>query len=144
MKRTIIIPLVLLVAFIAGCNNHNGKNASSSAGSDGGTGKSEIAFREYEHNFGKVAEGEKLSYTFIFENKGTADLILSSASASCGCTLPKFSKKPIAPGQGGNIEVIFDTSGRDGMQTKTVTVKSNASMPVVILKITAEVVSNNQ
>ena len=44
----------------------------------------------------------------------------------------------------GNLEVVFDTSGRNGMQTKTITVKSNASIPVVLLKITAEVVTNNK
>ena len=44
----------------------------------------------------------------------------------------------------GNLEVVFDTSGRSGMQTKTITVKSNAQTPVVLLKITAEVVTTDK
>jgi hypothetical protein len=91
-----------------------------------------------------VAEGEKISHTFIFDNKGTGNLIIASASTTCGCTVSKYNKKPIPPGANGNLEVVFDTSGREGMQTKTITVKSNASKPVVLLKITAEVVTDNK
>jgi hypothetical protein len=90
-----------------------------------------------------VAEGEKISHTFIFDNKGTANLIISSASTTCGCTVPKYDRKPIPPGGCGSLEVVFNTSGRSGMQTKTITVKSNASTPVVLLKITAEVINSN-
>ncbi len=99
-----------------------------------------LVFKEYEHNFGKVAEGEKVVYVFTFRNRGTEDLVIISAITTCGCTVPKYDTKPIPPDKSGNLEVIFDTSGRNGMQTKTITVKSNASIPVVLLKITAEVV----
>ena len=88
-----------------------------------------------------MAEGEKIAYVFTFENKGSADLVITSATTSCGCTVPKYDTKPITPGGAGNLEVVFDTSGRNGMQTKTITVKSNAATPVVLLKITAEVVT---
>jgi hypothetical protein len=53
--------------------------------------------------------------------------------------VPKFSKKPVPPGEGGTIEVIFDTSGREGIQTKTVVVQSNAENNLVILRIMADV-----
>ena len=79
---------------------------------------------------------------FTFENEGTEDLIISSVTTTCGCTVPKYDTKPIPPGER-KSEVVFDTSGRSGMQTKTITVKSNAKTPVVLLKITAEVVTNN-
>ena len=61
------------------------------------TGTVKLVFREYQHDFGKVAEGEKLSYIFTFDNKGTADLIISSATTTCGCTVPKYDTKPIPP-----------------------------------------------
>jgi len=86
-----------------------------------------------------VKEGEKVGHIFQFTNTGDADLVLTSATASCGCTVPKYNKKPVAPGESGNIEVIFDTSGRDGVQTKTVVVQSNAENNLVILRIIAEV-----
>jgi len=96
-------------------------------------------FKEYEHSFGKVEEGEKVGYIFRFENQGTGNLVIQNAITSCGCTVPKYDRKPISPGRSGNLEVIFDTSGRSGLQAKTITVKSNATVPVILLKITADV-----
>ena len=143
MRKIINISLLFLVVFVAGCGNGSGKNKANASDTDS-KGTSEIVFKEYQHDFGKVAEGEKVSYIFPFDNKGISDLVISSASTTCGCTVPTFDKKPIAPGAGGTLEVVFDTSGREGKQTKTITVKSNASTPVVLLKITAEVITSNK
>ena len=141
--RKIILIWALVAIFASGCGDGTLVNSGSSSQKIKSTGTSELIFREYQHDFGKVSEGEKLSYTFIFDNKGTSDLIISSAT-TCGCTVPKFDKKPIAPGANGNVEVVFDTSGRSGIQTKIITVKSNASIPVVLIKITAEVVTTDK
>jgi hypothetical protein len=137
MKNTVLIFSVLILVFASQCRNGKGTVNKTDSVSD--TGKAVLVFNEYEHQFGKVAEGEKISWQFTYENKGTADLILNSVTTTCGCTVPKFETKPVPPGGSGNLEVVFDTSGRNGMQTKTITVKSNAKMPVVLLKITAEV-----
>jgi hypothetical protein len=144
MRKIIVLSWVLIVTAVYGCTGGSRKNSSDPYSKNINSGTSEISFREYEHNFGKVAEGEKVSYTFIFDNKGTSDLVLSSASTTCGCTVPKYDTKPIPPGASGNLEVVFDTSGRNGIQTKTITVKSNASKPVVLLKIVAEIVTTNK
>jgi hypothetical protein len=142
--RKIILIWALVAIFASGCGDGTAVNSRSSAQTAKSTGTSELIFREYQHDFGKVSEGEKLSYTFIFDNKGTSDLIISSATTTCGCTIPKYDKKPIAPGANGNLEVVFDTSGRNGIQTKIITVKSNASIPAVLIKITAEVVTTDK
>jgi len=102
-----------------------------------------IAFTEYEHDFGKVLQGEKVACVFAYESKGTAPLVVYSASTSCGCTVTKYSTKPLAPGKKGTMEVEFDTSGRNGRQSKTITIRSNATHPVILLKITCEVTENN-
>jgi hypothetical protein len=144
MRKIMVISLVLVAITASYCGSGTGNNSGNSSPKTSSTGTSEIVFREYQHEFGKVAEGEKLSYIFTFDNKGTTDLIISSATTTCGCTVPKYDTKPIPPGANGNLEVVFDTSGRNGMQTKTITVKSNAKTPVVLLKITTEVVTNNK
>jgi len=122
--------------------------ASSCGGSTSGsgravatdtTGTAVIDFNELEHNFGSIKEGEKVGCIFSFTNTGDADLILTAASASCGCTVPKYEKKPVAPGGKGAIEVIFDSSGRSGLQSKTVVVQSNAENNLIILRIIAEI-----
>lgn len=142
MKRNFAYFLFVTLILVAGCGTGSRKgSASQSSVSD--TGKAVISFAEYEHNFGKVKEGEKVACIFTFTNNGTGDLIVEAAVASCGCTIPKYSAKPVAPGKTGNIEVQFNTEGRNGIQTKTITVRSNATTPVVILKITTEVINNN-
>ncbi len=142
MKKILFLLPAVLSLLLTHCGNTNNKSIAGSARESQENVK--IVFREYEHDFGKVAEGEKVGFIFVFENKGTADLVINSATSSCGCTVPKFDTKPIPPGKTGDLEVVFDTSGRNGIQTKTIAVRSNASKPVVLLKITAEVVNHNK
>ena len=142
INRIIFLSLMLISMLISQCGTDGQKNSNGLASGDTGTVK--IVFREYEHDFGKVSEGEKVGYLFKYENQGTSNLIITSATTSCGCTVPEYDTKPIAPGGTGNLEVVFDTSGRNGKQTKTITVKSNAKTPVVLLKITAEVVESSK
>jgi hypothetical protein len=142
MNRIILLSLVIITLLLSQCGNAVKKNTSGLSAGD--TGSVKIVFREYEHSFGKVTEGEKVSYVFKFENQGTSDLVIASVTTSCGCTIPQYDSKPIAPGGTGNLEVVFDTSGRNGIQIKTITVKSNAKNPVVLLRITAEVFGDNQ
>ncbi|MEE4214557.1 MAG: DUF1573 domain-containing protein [Bacteroidales bacterium] len=115
-------------------------NAKNNGNSEG---KAIIEFSSLEHDFGKIEEGEKVACVFTFQNKGDSDLLITSASTSCGCTVPDFDNKPVPPGENGRVEVVFDSSFRNGAQSKTVTIRSNAEKPVVILKIKAEVVTKN-
>ena len=142
MKRAGILYLILGIVLWS-CSSGSGKNAENATKQYTEAGTTEISFNEYEHNFGKVKEGEKVAYIFSFENKGPGNLVIASASTSCGCTVPKYDTRPIPPGEGGSLEVVFDTSGRSGLQTKTISVRSNSKTPVVVLKITAEVITNN-
>ncbi|MCE5347812.1 MAG: DUF1573 domain-containing protein [Bacteroidales bacterium] len=143
MRNILLTFFALTAIMLSNCGNSTRKDAAKNVTQLIDTGNAEIVFKEYEHDFGKVTEGEKLGFTFTFKNKGTGSLVIASATTSCGCTVPKFDSKPIPPDGQGKLEVVFDTSGRNGMQTKTITVKSNATVPVVLLRITAEVVSNN-
>jgi len=140
MRKIVIMTLVLIAIVASNCGSSTSRNTGNSGSQPTDTGAVKLIFKEYEHNFGKVAEGEKVGFIFTFENRGTSNLVIASATTSCGCTVPKYDTKPIPPGGNGNLEVVFDASGRNGMQTKTITVKSNASIPVVLLRITAEVV----
>jgi hypothetical protein len=143
MRRYVLLFLVLVSAITSNCGSGVKKTSLNSVSQLNDSMKAVIVFNKYEHDFGKVAEGEKIGYTFTFENNGKSDLVIISATTTCGCTVPKYDTSPISPKGAGKLEVVFDTSGRNGMQTKTITVKSNASNPVMLLKITAEVVTNN-
>jgi Protein of unknown function (DUF1573) len=100
-----------------------------------------IYFPETQHDFGKVNEGEKASYTFRFVNKGEGELLIKDVKSSCGCTAALLSSSNIKPGQEGTIKVEFDTKNRSGKNSKTVTVQSNDPKdPTKILTIYADVI----
>jgi len=135
----IYISVVMGLAAVVFASCGRGSSGESKNMPSDTTGVAVITFKMLEHNFGAVKEGEKVGCIFPFTNTGDADLVLTSATASCGCTVPKYNKKPVAPGESGTVEVVFDTSGRDGIQTKTVVVQSNAENNLVILRIISEV-----
>jgi hypothetical protein len=144
MRTVLIFSVIFSLLVAAGCKakvNSVGNNSDNTEVSD--TGKAVISFSEYEHDFGKVEAGEKIGCFFTYTNSGSGSLVINSVSTSCGCTVPKYDKRPLPPGKSGTLEVIFNTAGYSGVQSKTVTIQSNASTPVVIVKIMAEVLSES-
>ena len=102
--------------------------------------KAQIKFEATSNNFGTIPErGGRVSHVFSFKNTGTAPLILTNVRAGCGCTTPEWNREPVAPGAEGTIKVSFDPRNRPGMFTKSITVNSNASSPVVSLTIRGKV-----
>ena len=86
-----------------------------------------------KYNFGSIPEGFDVYYDFTLTNVGNGPLLLQSVNASCGCTVPTFSKEPIAPGQSTVIGVKYNTNGRPGSFEKTLTIISNAPTKVLTL-----------
>ena len=93
-------------------------------------------------NFGTITEGEKVEYSYRFKNTGINPLMIFSASASCGCTVPEKPEAPILPGETGFIKVVFNSSGKKGHNEKDVTVNSNANPAFPHLKLIGEVKEN--
>ena len=138
----LILVTALTVIFGNACSNKNTAGRGRPSDQVASTDTAIISFREYNHDFGKVTEGEKVACIFTFGNKGKGPLVISSVTTSCGCTVPKYDTKPIAPGRTGIVEVVFNSSGYNGRQTKTITVKSNASRSIVLLTISGEIISS--
>lgn len=102
-----------------------------------------IEFETVDINGGKIIEGEKFVYDFKFKNTGTGPLIIESAKASCGCTAATPPVESIQPGGNSAITATFDSKGRVGSQSKSITVRSNdVNTPTVVLKFTVEVVKD--
>lgn len=93
------------------------------------------------YNFGKLVDGEKVEFNFRFKNTGNNPLIISSTSASCGCTVPEKPEEPIKPGETGFIKVVFNSQGRIGDSHKEVTVISNAHPAFPPLALRGEVIA---
>lgn len=96
-------------------------------------------FTHKDFDFGLIYQGEKVLHKFKFKNVGNSPLVISDVSATCGCTVPTYSKKPLAPGEEGYIQVKFDSSGRRGMQHKSVTILANTQPNRVELTFVAEI-----
>ncbi|WP_395053571.1 DUF1573 domain-containing protein [Flavobacterium sp.] len=103
------------------------------------TKSTEMTFEKVEHNFGKIKQGDKVDYNFKFKNTGTADLIISSAKGSCGCTIPEYPKQAVKPGESGEIKVSFNSDGKSGEQSKTVSIFANTVKGTEILTIKASI-----
>ena len=78
------------------------------------------------HDYGTIEQGGDGTCVFVVTNTGNAPLIISLCKGSCGCTVPKCTKEPIAPGASTEVTVKYDTK-RVGMINKTVTITSNAT-----------------
>ena len=98
-----------------------------------------IDFETETVDYGTIEKGADGMRTFTFTNTGNAPLILSNVKASCGCTVPTFSKEAILPGEEGEIKVKYDTK-RVGNFSKTITVTSNANSAKKTIKIKGKVV----
>lgn len=101
--------------------------------------KTSMSFAETAHNFGNIKQDSKNTKIFKFTNTGKEPLIIENAQGSCGCTVPKFPKEPIKPGDTGEIEVVYSPGKQQGAQTKTVTITANTEPITSTINISANV-----
>ena len=95
---------------------------------------------EYEYYILKINQGESVTHDFLIKNIGNDNLIINSAKGTCGCTVPEWPKDPILPGQESKIKVTFNSSGKTGIQSKQVTLVTNAIPNIKVLTIKGSIV----
>ena len=103
-----------------------------------------IELDKTSHDFGTINEGDVVETEFLVKNTGESDLIIADAKGSCGCTVPVWPKEPIAPGASAPIKVSFDSNGKPGKQSKTVTLTTNTEAGNESFTISAEVTPKNK
>jgi len=102
-----------------------------------------INFASTVHDYGTIEQGSDGAFEFKFTNEGKTPLILSNVRSSCGCTVPSWTKEPVAPGNEGAIKVVYNTNNV-GNFNKSITVTSNAKNSQVILQIKGSVTAKPQ
>lgn len=132
MKIKVIILSLLLVSGIKSFAQD--KKVLDNIGNEN-SAQASFKFESEEFNFGTIEQGESVTHEYKFVNTGNEPLIISKAEGSCGCTVPIFSKEPILKNQSGTIKVTFNSSGKFGIQDKTVTITSNAKQNPMILHV---------
>ena len=103
-----------------------------------------ISLDKEVHDFGTINEGDVVETEFIVTNSGQSPLLISDAKGSCGCTVPSPPKEPIAPGESAPIMVKFNSSGKPGNQSKTVTLTTNTENGAEKFEIKATVTPKAQ
>lgn len=116
------------------------KNPASASASPEEVKLPVMTFDSVLQHFGTIVQGEKVRRTFRFTNTGEADLIITAAEGTCGCTIPDYPRKPIPPGGTGEIKVLFNSEGKDGRQHKKVFVIANTQPPKNTIAIRGDVV----
>jgi hypothetical protein len=133
MKQSgLLLALVMLAVSSAFTQDNLDKSGDADA-------KPVMAFDSTTYNYGKIPYKGDGSCIFEFKNSGQEPLLLTNVRASCGCTTPSWPKKPIKPGDSGNIKVRYNTRIR-GNFSKSIYVYSNAKNSPVSLQIKGQVV----
>ncbi|MBP7808404.1 MAG: DUF1573 domain-containing protein [Bacteroidia bacterium] len=148
MLRSIALASVLMIFLVScagdkketdGISTNDVNNTASADGSEKGN-LPDIKFEEEEHDFGRITQGEKVSFAFKFKNTGNSNLIITSAAGSCGCTVPEWPKEPILPGKEGKVNVIFSSEGKSGLQEKSINIVTNCEPSTRTVKIKTEII----
>ncbi|WP_448698450.1 DUF1573 domain-containing protein [Mucilaginibacter sp. AW1-3] len=92
------------------------------------------------YNFGKIMQGDSVVHEFKFTNIGKTPLIITDATATCGCTKPEWPKGPIQPNDKGVIKVTFHSAGKSGLQDKMITISGNTAPAQTMVHLVGEVI----
>ena len=149
IKNSIAGILLLSLAFVSCKDNATSKidssNLETAKERDAkiSLGSAIIEFDTKDYDFGTVKEGDEVEGTFKIANKGKIDLIITDAKASCGCTVPEWPKEAIKPGDSAEIKFSFNSKGRTGKQSKTITLQTNTANVTETLRIGGTVTPNS-
>ncbi|QEM11842.1 DUF1573 domain-containing protein [Mucilaginibacter rubeus] len=143
MKK-LFLSLVAAGMLLSACNSSNGSTAdnasATNADSTATAANAPVAkFEKESHDFGKIKEGDKVSYDFKFTNTGKSPLIITNARATCGCTTPTWPKAPVKPGESAIIGVTFNSAGKSGLQDKQITITANTQPAETMVHLIGEV-----
>lgn len=142
MKKSVLIVAILSVFAFSSCKDNaadkvNEENVANAEARDAQSGNfPAITFDESQFDFGTIDQGTAVEHVFKFKNTGDAPLMIVNAKSSCGCTIPEYTKDPIAPGATGEMLVKFNGSGQNQV-SKTVTLTTNTKEGTETLTIKA-------
>lgn len=144
MKKAIVaIAFVLTAGVFVSCKETNAASKvkqenvvnAQKRDNDISKGAPVVAFDRLEHDFGTVNEGDVVETSFVVTNTGKSDLVITKATATCGCTVPVWPKEPVAPGESAEIKVSFNTNGKPNRQSKAVTLFTNTATGREVVKV---------
>lgn len=145
LRKTLSLVAVSMLLATISCNNAGSAKITEEdmkmveAEKELATKFPKVEFDKIEYDFGVIEANAKVEIEFIVKNTGEADLLISNATATCGCTVPDYPKQPLKPGESAPIKVTFDPAGKSGIQSKTVTLTTNTEKGTETFTIKADV-----
>jgi hypothetical protein len=97
------------------------------------------------HNFGTINQGDIVTTNFELTNTGKSELIIYKTKASCGCTASELEKSKLKPGEKTTLKVTYNSAGKSGQDSKSVTIFCNDptySEAMVIIKTDIQIPQN--
>lgn len=150
MKKLFLILTISSFISVTSCKDNNASNKVKSENVEQAVerdaadmNKAVLTFEQNEHDFGTITQGQRVEKVFKFKNTGEAPLLITDAKSSCGCTVPEYTNKPVAPGESGELLVRFHATAANQV-TKTVTITANTERGKEYLKIKAFVEPKEQ
>lgn len=138
-KTTLTLSLFICIAFANAQENKMSAPATNLPATAVDKNAPELKFDIETYDFGTIKQGDKVTHDFDFVNTGKEPLVISQAAGSCGCTVPLWPKEPVAKGSKATIHVEFNSTGKMGMQDKTVTITSNSKSGQKVLHLKGNV-----
>ena len=144
VSKSVLHAMVVVVAgwglLTAGCGDEPSGEITSDMIHFGDGKQPVIAFEALEWQIGNIAEGTTLNHTFAFSNTGNAPLVIADVSGSCGCTVARdWPRSPLAPGANAEIQVTYNSRGREGNIDSEIAVVANTYPSTTTLKLTGRV-----
>jgi hypothetical protein len=119
--------IFLFATMLTACRNSDAPATKNDASTSAKENITTVQWLDSAHNYGNIAEGQKLALSFRVKNTGSAPLIIKSVTPTCGCTVANYPKQPIPTGQEGEITGIFDSNHKEGLQQKHITIQLNTN-----------------
>lgn len=139
LKIAIFIPALAGLFLMSSVPTNTTKNNSENTliANDEDEDEEVIKIDKTVHDFGTVKEsGGALTATFTLTNNTKNPVIINDAKASCGCTAPSWTDKPIDPGKTGTVTATYNPKARAlGGFEKTVTIYTSGTPQRIVVKI---------
>ncbi|HRQ31105.1 MAG TPA: DUF1573 domain-containing protein [Saprospiraceae bacterium] len=148
----LISAFIIILFLVSACSNESGDKKilekiagkdyskiieipTDSNGNVDTTKMARIRFDESVFDFDTILKGDIVQKNMIFTNTGVRELYILQANASCGCTVTRYPKDPVAPGEQDTVLLTFDSKGQNGVNNKKVTIYTNTFPAEKVLQI---------
>lgn len=103
--------------------------------------QSGLVFDRPAWDFGTIRETDgPVTHRFVCRNEGEHPEVILQVTTTCGCTTPRYTRKPILPGEEAEITVTYDPASRPGNFSRELAVFTADRRIAAKLRITGSVI----